>query len=71
VQKFGVAGCADIADRLLIMANVTSLEQSMSFLFAPFATSSFLAHSLISTVSVVQGVVNCTFPFLIQAGNQV
>jgi SP family sugar:H+ symporter-like MFS transporter len=41
------------------MANVTSLETQTTWLYAPFATSSFLAHSLISTVTVVQGVVNC------------
>jgi MFS family permease len=41
---------------LLTVANVTSLESQTTTLLIPFATSSFLAHSLLSTVAVVQGV---------------
>ncbi len=40
------------------MANVTSLEVQVTSALAPFATSAFKTHSLISTVYVVQGVVS-------------
>ncbi|KAF2400833.1 hypothetical protein EJ06DRAFT_476754 [Trichodelitschia bisporula] len=43
---------------LLLMANITSLEVQVTSTLTPFATSAFLAHSLVSTVTVVQGVVN-------------
>ncbi|PSK46121.1 cell division control protein 42 [Elsinoe australis] len=42
---------------LYLMAYVTSLEQQTTFNFTIFATSAFAAHSLVSTVTVVQGVV--------------
>ncbi|OAK95394.1 siderophore iron transporter mirC, partial [Phaeosphaeriaceae sp. SRC1lsM3a] len=41
---------------LLIIANVTSLEIQVTSLVAPYATSAFLAHSLLSTIYVVQGI---------------
>lgn len=44
--------------RLLIIANVTSLEVQVTGLMTPFATSAFQTHSLISTIYVVQGVVS-------------
>ncbi|KAA8621644.1 ProP Permease of the major facilitator superfamily [Pyrenophora tritici-repentis] len=43
---------------LLIIANVTSLEIQVTSLMAPFATSAFSSHSLVSTIYVVQGVVS-------------
>ncbi|KAF2086554.1 MFS general substrate transporter [Saccharata proteae CBS 121410] len=43
---------------LYLMAYTTSLEQQTTNLLTMFATSSFSAHSLISTVTVVQSVVN-------------
>ncbi|XP_014562412.1 hypothetical protein COCVIDRAFT_84374 [Bipolaris victoriae FI3] len=42
---------------LLLIANVTSLEIQVTGALVPFATSAFSAHSLVSTVTVVQGVV--------------
>lgn len=50
---------ADWLRRLLIIANVTSLEIQVTSLVAPYATSAFLAHSLLSTIYVVQGIVSC------------
>ncbi|OJD35025.1 siderophore iron transporter mirc [Diplodia corticola] len=41
-----------------LLACATSLEQQTVNLLMPFATSSFGAHSLLSTVSVVQAIVN-------------
>ncbi|KAJ5058512.1 siderophore iron transporter mirC [Bipolaris maydis] len=41
---------------LLLIANVTSLEIQVTGALVPFATSAFSAHSLLSTVTVVQGV---------------
>ncbi|KAF2101030.1 putative siderophore-dependent iron transporter [Rhizodiscina lignyota] len=43
---------------LYLMAVSTSLEQQTTSNLTAFATSAFAAHSLVSTVSVVQGVVN-------------
>ncbi|EOA90391.1 uncharacterized protein SETTUDRAFT_158986 [Exserohilum turcica Et28A] len=42
---------------LLLIANATSLEIQVTGALLPFATSAFSSHSLVSTVSVVQGVV--------------
>lgn len=44
------------------MANSTSLEVQVTSIMTPYATSAYSAHSLVSTISVVQGVVNCEFP---------
>jgi len=41
------------------MAYATSLEGQVTTNMTVFATSSFKAHALISTVSVIQGVVLC------------
>lgn len=43
--------------RLLIIANVTSLEIQVTSVMTPIATSAFLSHSLLSTIYTVQGVV--------------
>ncbi|KAL6711564.1 hypothetical protein ACN47E_004498 [Coniothyrium glycines] len=43
---------------LLLIANVTSLEVQVTSIMAPFATSAFQSHSLLSTIYVVQGVVS-------------
>ncbi|KAB2571875.1 Siderophore iron transporter mirC [Lasiodiplodia theobromae] len=43
---------------LYLMACATSLEQQTVNLLLPFATSSYGVHSLLATVSVVQGIVN-------------
>ncbi|KAF4313590.1 Fungal trichothecene efflux pump [Botryosphaeria dothidea] len=43
---------------LYLMACATSLEQQTVNLLLPFATSSYGVHSLLSTVSVVQAIVN-------------
>lgn len=40
------------------MAFTTSLEGQVTYALAPFAVSSFNNHSLLSTVYVVQNVVN-------------
>jgi hypothetical protein len=45
-------------DRIFLMAFVTSLEGQTVWGLSVYATSSFSKHSLISTVLVVQGVVN-------------
>jgi MFS family permease len=45
---------------LLAIANATSLEVQITSLMTAFATSSFMAHSLVSTVAVVQLCVNAT-----------
>ena len=39
------------------MAFITSLEGQVTNSVTPFVTSDFSAHSLVSTVSVVQGVI--------------
>lgn len=44
--------------RLFLMAFITSLEGQVTYSLTAFAVSSFNEHSLISTVYVVQGVVN-------------
>jgi hypothetical protein len=44
---------------LYMMAYATSLEGQVTTNLTVFATSSFKAHALISTVSVIQGVVLC------------
>ncbi|KAH7068384.1 hypothetical protein BKA63DRAFT_423209 [Paraphoma chrysanthemicola] len=43
---------------LLLIANVTSLEIQVTSLLTPYATSAFKAHSLVSTIAVVQNVVS-------------
>ncbi|KAJ4347816.1 uncharacterized protein N0V89_009186 [Didymosphaeria variabile] len=43
---------------LFLMANVTSLELQVTSLMTPYATSAFQQHSLVSTVTVIQGVVS-------------
>jgi hypothetical protein len=43
---------------VFLMAFTTSLEGQVTFPLTAFATSSFNQHSLVSTVYVVQGVVN-------------
>ncbi|KAF2679633.1 MFS general substrate transporter [Lentithecium fluviatile CBS 122367] len=43
---------------LLLIANVTSLEIQVTSLLTPYATSAFQQHSLVSTVTVIQGVVS-------------
>jgi len=48
--------------RLYLMTFATSLEGQTSVNIAPIVTSSFGAHSLISTVYVVQAVVNGRSP---------
>jgi hypothetical protein len=50
----------DLRNRLLIIANVTSLEIQVTSLLTPYATSAFQLHSLISTIYVVQGIVSGT-----------
>lgn len=44
------------------MAFSTSLETQTVITLSVYATSSFLQHSLVSTVLVVQGIVNGTQP---------
>lgn len=48
-----------IALSLMLMANSTSLEVQVTSIMTPYATSAYSAHSLVSTISVIQGVVNC------------
>ncbi|KAE9974904.1 hypothetical protein BLS_002854 [Venturia inaequalis] len=43
---------------LMLMANSTSLEVQVTSIMTPYATSAYSAHSLVSTISVIQGVVN-------------
>jgi hypothetical protein len=50
---------ADSFLRLLLIANVTSLEIQVTGLLTPYATSAYGAHSLVSTIAVVQGIVSC------------
>ena len=47
---------------IFLMAFTTSLEGQVTYSLAAFAVSSFNNHSLLSTVYVVQGVVNGTTP---------
>jgi hypothetical protein len=47
------------------MANSTSLEVMVTSNMTPYATSAFAAHSLVSSVAVVQGVVNCRLLFAV------
>ena len=51
---------------VLLVAFTTSLEAQVTAPLAAFAVSSFSNHSLLSTVVVVQGVVNgeSAYPFL-------
>jgi len=42
----------------MLLANITSLEIQVTSNLTAYATSSFKAHSLVSTVAVVQGVVS-------------
>lgn len=44
---------------IMVMAIANSLEGQVSISVAPFVTSSFSTHSLLSTVGVVQNVINC------------
>jgi hypothetical protein len=48
-------------NRLLLIANITSLEIQVTSLLTPYATSAFQAHSLVSTIAVVQNVVSCMY----------
>jgi hypothetical protein len=54
---------------ILLMAFTVSLEGQVTYSLAAFAVSSFSKHSLLSTVYVVQGVVNGSpgllFPVLV------
>lgn len=43
---------------LFLIANVTSFELQITTLLTPFATSAFKQHSLVSTVTVIQGIVS-------------
>lgn len=43
---------------LMLIANITSLEIQVTSNLTFYATSSFAAHSLLSTIAVVQGVVS-------------
>ncbi|QDS75197.1 hypothetical protein FKW77_008748 [Venturia effusa] len=43
---------------LMLMANSTSLEVQVTSIMTPYATSAYSAHSMVSTISVIQGVVN-------------
>jgi hypothetical protein len=52
---------ADWSNRLLLIANITSLEIQVTSLLTPYATSAFQAHSLVSTIAVVQNVVSCMY----------
>ena len=47
---------------IMIMAIVNSLEGQVTISVTPFVTSSFQTHSLVSTIGVVQGVINGLFP---------
>ena len=47
---------------IMIMAIVTSLEGQVTLSVAPFVTSAFQTHALLSTVGVVQNVVNGKSP---------
>jgi SP family sugar:H+ symporter-like MFS transporter len=60
VQLFKYRGYSRLTphDRLLLIANVTSLEIQVTSLMSPFAVSAFQTHSLLSTIYVVQGVVS-------------
>jgi hypothetical protein len=42
----------------MLIANITSLEIQTTSNLTVYATSAFAAHSLVSTVTVVQGVVS-------------
>jgi hypothetical protein len=46
------------AFRLMLLANVTSLEIQVTSYLTPYATSAFRQHSLVSTIAVVQGIVS-------------
>ena len=48
---------------ILLMAFTTSLEGQVTYPLAAFAVSSFKKHSLLSTVYVVQNVVNGAYAF--------
>lgn len=50
---------------LYLLAFVTSLEQLTTTNLTVYATSAFQEHSLVSTVLVVQGVVNGNYPYLV------
>ena len=57
---------------ILLMAFVVSLEGQVTYSLAAFAVSSFNNHSLLSTVYVVQGVVNgmCTVSRLVSTASR-
>jgi hypothetical protein len=61
VALFMIYCLAYYPSRILTVANATSLEQQTTVILTPFATSSFLAHSLVATVLVVQECVNGNF----------
>jgi hypothetical protein len=46
----------------MLMAFVTSLEGQVQTSLTVFVTSSFQSHSLVSTIGVVQGVINGSSP---------
>ena len=50
---------------LYLLAFVTSLEQQTTVNLTVYATSAFSKHSLVSTVLVVQNVVNGKFSYLV------
>ena len=55
--------------RIFLLACTTSLEQQTTYPLAVIATSSFYSHSLVSTVTVVQQVVNGTSSLLPHLSN--
>lgn len=46
---------------ILLMAIATSFSEQLGYLLAPFATSSFGHHSMLSTISVIGSVLNAVF----------
>ena len=44
--------------RLMLIANITSLEIQTTSNISAYATSAFQSHSFLSTVTVIQGVVS-------------
>jgi len=64
-QSGSVVGWSTDSTRLYLMAFCTSLEGQTTINLTAFATSSFGAHSLISTVLVVQSVVYGKFLFIV------
>lgn len=60
--SYEVTRIIDISDSIFLMAFTTSLQAQVVATISVFATSSFGEHSLISTVTVVQQVVNGKIP---------